>query len=222
MGRPDSHSRTLKERGLDFEDCAEVLAGPKFEAPDDWRDYREPRMVTIGLLRDRTVVVVWTLREGLRRIISMRKANDREEARFRQRLAKVDAHVITPEEYDEIPELTDEWFAKATPKIGDRIISKAEFRRAVAKVMGRPRSANPKKAVIRCIRQANPGFRVGRWLGRGADFGHLSASAHRVGAWRQSSSESGTIRSAAGRVGNRSRHFPSPSGKGASPAATSS
>src|SRR4051812_47512121 len=25
---------------------------------------------------------------------------------------KIDAHVITPEEYEEIPELTDEWFAR--------------------------------------------------------------------------------------------------------------
>ncbi len=28
-------------------------------------------------------------------------------------LAKVDAHRLQPEEYEEIPELTDEWFAKA-------------------------------------------------------------------------------------------------------------
>ncbi len=28
--------------------------------------------------------------------------------------AKVDAHVIQPEEYEEIPELTDEWFDRGT------------------------------------------------------------------------------------------------------------
>ena len=28
-------------------------------------------------------------------------------------LAKVDTHEIQPEEYEEIPELTDEWFDKA-------------------------------------------------------------------------------------------------------------
>ena len=28
-------------------------------------------------------------------------------------LAKVDAHVIQPEEFEEIPELSDEWFARA-------------------------------------------------------------------------------------------------------------
>lgn len=27
-------------------------------------------------------------------------------------VAKIDAHVIQPEEYDEAPELADEWFAK--------------------------------------------------------------------------------------------------------------
>jgi hypothetical protein len=44
--------------------------------------------------------------------------------------AKADAHVITPEEYEEIPELTDEWFEKATLEIGDRVVNKAEFRKA--------------------------------------------------------------------------------------------
>lgn len=45
-------------------------------------------------------------------------------------LAKVDAHVITPEEYEEIPELTDEMFA-----------------RGVVKRAGRPVSTNPKKLI---------------------------------------------------------------------------
>ena len=33
-------------------------------------------------------------------------------------LCKLDAHVITPEEYEDIPELTDEWFERATLHIG--------------------------------------------------------------------------------------------------------
>lgn len=79
-------TRTLKERGLDFGDCAEVFAGPRYEAPDDRRDYGEPRIVTVGFLRGRMVIVIWTPHADARRIISMRKANDREKARFRQRL----------------------------------------------------------------------------------------------------------------------------------------
>ncbi len=42
-------------------------------------------------------------------------------------LKRVDAHVIKPEEYEELPEMTDEMFA-----------------RVVFKKAGRPRSASPK------------------------------------------------------------------------------
>jgi uncharacterized protein (DUF4415 family) len=62
-------------------------------------------------------------------------------------LAKVDAHVITPEEYDENPEWTKEDFVRATLKIGDRIVGENEFRKAWKKAMGRPKSENPKQAV---------------------------------------------------------------------------
>jgi len=61
-------------------------------------------------------------------------------------LAKADAHVITPEEYEEIPELTDDDFARGTPSIGGRVVSEEEFRAAVRKI-GRPRSKHPKEAV---------------------------------------------------------------------------
>ena len=37
-------------------------------------------------------------------------------------LAKLDAHEIQPEEYDDIPELTDEFFDKAEIRYGDRLI----------------------------------------------------------------------------------------------------
>ena len=37
-------------------------------------------------------------------------------------LAKVDAYVLTQADYDEIPELTDEWFETADFKIGDKLI----------------------------------------------------------------------------------------------------
>jgi len=37
-------------------------------------------------------------------------------------LAQVDAHKIQPDEYDELPELTDEMLARATLKTGEEII----------------------------------------------------------------------------------------------------
>jgi uncharacterized protein len=64
-----------------------VFAGPKADFEDTRLDYGEPRLVTVGLLRGRMVVVVWTPRGGDRRIISMRYANDREKARYGPLLA---------------------------------------------------------------------------------------------------------------------------------------
>ena len=69
-------------------------------------------------------------------------------------LAKVDAHIITPEEYEEIPELTEEWFAKAKPHIGGRPVNEDEWRKAAIEAghlnavrIGRPKSDNPKQPV---------------------------------------------------------------------------
>lgn len=45
-------------------------------------------------------------------------------------LARVDAHVVQPSEYKELPELTDEMLARAVVKKG-----------------GRPRSANPRQLI---------------------------------------------------------------------------
>jgi uncharacterized DUF497 family protein len=83
---PAKRASNLKKHGLDFEDCPQVFAGPIVEGPDERRDYGEPRVVTLGLLNERVVIVVWTPRNGTRRIFSMRKANDGEKARFWQRL----------------------------------------------------------------------------------------------------------------------------------------
>jgi uncharacterized protein len=85
---PKKRAWTMKERGLDFEDCAEVFAGPTYDEPDEREDYGEPRITTIGFFKKRMVVVTWTPRDGGRRVISMRKANDRERAYFGKRLGK--------------------------------------------------------------------------------------------------------------------------------------
>lgn len=70
---------TLAERGLDFADADEVMSGPAINMRDDRFDYGEERWITIGYLKRRMVVVVWMERDGGRRIISMRKANVREQ-----------------------------------------------------------------------------------------------------------------------------------------------
>jgi uncharacterized DUF497 family protein len=68
---------TLAERGLDFARAAEVFAGMHFTGEDARLDYAEIWFITVGLLDASMVIVIWTPRGEVRRIISMRKANDR-------------------------------------------------------------------------------------------------------------------------------------------------
>jgi uncharacterized DUF497 family protein len=49
-------------------------------------NYEEDRFITVGWLDARLGVLVWTPRGEVRRIISMRKANDREKALFTRHL----------------------------------------------------------------------------------------------------------------------------------------
>jgi len=57
-----------------------------FTAEDDRMDYGEPRFFTVGPLQERVVVAVWTTRGDVRRIISMRYANERENSRYKKYL----------------------------------------------------------------------------------------------------------------------------------------
>ena len=83
---PAKQLATLESRGLDFADATLVFAGLTLDIADDRNDYGETRIITVGKLVGRMVIVVWTPRGEERRIISMRKANEREQERFRQRL----------------------------------------------------------------------------------------------------------------------------------------
>ena len=74
----EKRNKTLKERGLDFARAVDVFAGVHFTGKDTKVAYAEDRFITVGTLDARLVVLVWTPRGNARRIISMRKANDRE------------------------------------------------------------------------------------------------------------------------------------------------
>jgi hypothetical protein len=78
-------ARTLTERGLDMARADEVFDGASLTVEDDRMEYGETRYITIGFLDERMVVLVWTPRGDVHRIISMRKANDREKAIYQPR-----------------------------------------------------------------------------------------------------------------------------------------
>ena len=69
---------------VDFARADEVFAGVNVTVEDARLDYGEPRFTTVGVLDGRMIVMVWTPRGAARRIISMRKANEREIAKFTQ------------------------------------------------------------------------------------------------------------------------------------------
>lgn len=75
---PAKRDWTLQERGLAFEDAESVFEGRCINWPDRRFDYGEDRIVSVGYLGQRMVVIVWMQRGDMRHIISMRKANARE------------------------------------------------------------------------------------------------------------------------------------------------
>lgn len=79
---PAKRDRTLAERGLDFAEAEQVLDGVKFQFVDERHDYGEERITTVGFLNERMVVAIWTRRGEDRHIISMRKANEREQKKY--------------------------------------------------------------------------------------------------------------------------------------------
>ena len=81
--------KTLEERGIDFEDAPLVFSSLRRITWEDTRqDYGERREITMGELAGRLVIVVHTRRGGGVRIISMRKANEREKRWFEERFAE--------------------------------------------------------------------------------------------------------------------------------------
>jgi uncharacterized protein len=83
---PVKRQRTLDNRGLDMARGDEIFRGATVTIADDRKDYGEPRFITIGRLDRRLVVAVWTPRGAARRLISLRKANGREQALYGGRL----------------------------------------------------------------------------------------------------------------------------------------
>lgn len=83
---PVKREKTLAERGLDFEDALEVIANRLITFEDDRLEYPEQRWTTFGMLNDRMVALVWTpTLEGIR-VISLRKANEREQRKYSGRM----------------------------------------------------------------------------------------------------------------------------------------
>lgn len=79
---PAKSDACLAERGFDFAHAARVFLDPERAVQRDERfEYGEPRYILTGRVVGRLLVVVYTPRGGRLRIVSARKANERERQR---------------------------------------------------------------------------------------------------------------------------------------------
>lgn len=78
---PSKRATTLTQRGLDFEDAEIVFRGFTVEIEDARKDYGEIPIICFGQLGGRVVVIGYTSRGADRHVFSVRKANEREQAR---------------------------------------------------------------------------------------------------------------------------------------------
>lgn len=74
----------IAKHGIDFGDAVRIFEGPVLESPDDRHEYGEVRIIAFGVVDDRELAVVYTLRAGRRRIISPRRAHSDERKAYRQ------------------------------------------------------------------------------------------------------------------------------------------
>lgn len=70
----------LRDHGFDFRDAPAVFEGPTYTFEDDRFDYDEQRFVTLGFLGGVAVSLVHTETPKVIRVISFRRATQREEA----------------------------------------------------------------------------------------------------------------------------------------------
>jgi uncharacterized protein len=70
----------LRDHGFDFRDAPSLFEGPTYTFEDDRFNYDEQRFVTLGFLGGVAVSVVHTETLKVIRVISLRRATQREEA----------------------------------------------------------------------------------------------------------------------------------------------
>ncbi len=80
--------QNAEKHGVPFEYAARVFLDPRrLDSEDARRDYREERRLTLGMIDNRLFVVAYTRRGPVIRLISARKANQRERRYYSETLS---------------------------------------------------------------------------------------------------------------------------------------
>ena len=80
----DKRQRNFEKHGVDFEQAEQLDWETALTLEDSRNEYGERRYVTAGMIAERLHVAVWTPRGGVIRLISLRKANEREVKAYEQ------------------------------------------------------------------------------------------------------------------------------------------
>lgn len=78
--------RNVEKHGLDFIDVLDFQWDDAVLVDDKRQAYGEDRFIAYGPLRDRLVVLAFTPRLGVTRLISLRRANEREVRWYESRI----------------------------------------------------------------------------------------------------------------------------------------
>jgi uncharacterized DUF497 family protein len=76
--------RNKRKHTIDLADCDAVFDGPMLTREDTRQGYGEQRLISLGRLKGRIVVLVWTDREEGPRMISCREAEPHEQEAYFQ------------------------------------------------------------------------------------------------------------------------------------------
>ena len=82
------NAANITKHGIDFEDAIGIFDGPVLVRTSDRKNYGEIRVIAFGVLDDRELAVVYTVRGTRRRIISARRAHSRERKAYRETYPK--------------------------------------------------------------------------------------------------------------------------------------
>ena len=84
----------LAKHGVPFEDAADFNWEVSVDKPDRRRDYGETRVIATSTIRGRPHVLVYAVRSGSFRLISLRKANKRESISYENAKKAKDANQV--------------------------------------------------------------------------------------------------------------------------------
>lgn len=81
---PEKNEKNIRDRGINFELAADFDLATAKIWPDTRRDYGEARYIALGYIGERLHSLVFTVRNDIVRVISLRKANQREVRSYEQ------------------------------------------------------------------------------------------------------------------------------------------